>query len=93
MSRFRDENDAHRADGQHLKSVPDAEQDYEMEPPRAATLDERGAPEGDGQVGAGKKHGWHAPLQSLPGADQVEQDVARHVAAQEVANLGAGCPQ
>ena len=61
---LREENDAHGADGQHLKSVPDAEQDYEVEPPWAATLDERGAPEGDGQVGAGKKHGWHPVRQA-----------------------------
>ncbi|MPM29467.1 hypothetical protein SDC9_76007 [bioreactor metagenome] len=64
-----------------------------MEPSWGAVFDEGGAPEGDGQVGAGQEHRGDAPLQSLPGADQVEHDVARHVATQEVADLGAGCPQ
>ena len=35
-----EENDAHRADGHHLESVPDAEQDYEVEPSWAAVFDE-----------------------------------------------------
>ncbi len=88
-----EENDTHGADGHHLESVLDADQHDDVEPSWAAVLDEGGAPKGDGQVWAGEQHGWHASLQSLPGADQVKHDVARHVSTQEVVDLGAGYPE
>ena len=67
---------AHWADGDHLESVPDADQHHEVEPPGATAVAEPGAPDGYGQVGNGQQHRRHAPLQSLPGSDEVEDDVA-----------------
>src|SRR5699024_8165592 len=56
-----EENDAHRADGHHLESVPEADQHDEVEPSWAAVLNECGAPEGDDQVGTGQEHRGDAP--------------------------------
>lgn len=87
------QHDARWADDDHLESVPDADQHDDVELSGATIVDEPGAPDGYGQVGNGQQHRRHALLQSLPGPDEVEDDVAWHEAAQEVAGLGAQLPQ
>lgn len=45
-----------------------------MEESGATVRDGDGAPVRDGEVDSGDEHGRHAPLQAVPGADEVEQD-------------------
>ena len=68
------------ADPGELEAVPDEQQHQDGEPGGGAAVDESGADGGGIDVEDADQHGGDAPLESLPLADAVEQDVGRHVA-------------
>ena len=85
-----------KTDGSHddeLRCVPQAQEEDEVEPSGAAILDECGEGARGQEVGHGEEHRRHAPLESSPGANCVEEDVGGHVTAQECAGVDAEGPE
>lgn len=82
-----EQDEADGAEPEHFEAGPHADQDDEVEPAGASGIEQGGAPVGDAEVRDGEQHGGDAPLQAPPGANQVGDDVAGHVTAQEITDV------
>lgn len=92
-ARTGEQDQTDRSHDDELHRVPQAQENEKVEPSRAAVCDESGEGARRKEVGHGKEHRGHAPLQTSPGADGVEEDVGGYVAPQECAGVDAKGPE
>ncbi|MCB1273812.1 MAG: hypothetical protein KDB25_05390, partial [Leucobacter sp.] len=88
-----EQDDTDQAHDEELERIPAEQEHEEVQPARAAALDQRDAVVRCEEVRDREEHREDAPLQAAAGADRVERDVGGHVTPQVVAGVGAERPE
>lgn len=77
---------------QKLECIPDTQQHQQVKPTRRTAADENRHDVPRREAWDGQQHRRHAPLQTAPSAELVQDDVGRHVVVQKVTSVDADDP-